>query len=314
MDIRGNVDPGRGSTIRAIILGLLMPAVLVGVSLVVAAGGESATTPSADDEASKMLVVGRGNGPQELDIFVQAPGESPVDITADAGSDHSPAWSPDKSRIAFASDRAEPGNTDIYVMEADGTNVQRITTDPQLDTTPAWAPDGSAIAFSRTDDKGRSDLWVVDLVDSRETRLTVDGAAKDFASWAPDGSSILFARNDSGDCDIVLIPAAGGAEVLLTSGPDFDWDPEWSPDGSSIIFLRDRDLDGSGDLWVMDAKGENATVIAETKDDERLPTWSPDGTQVAYVVFGYEGDPGVFVIPVSGGEGTRVASGTAVDW
>jgi Tol biopolymer transport system component len=52
--------------------------------------------------------------------------------------DLSPAWSPDGTRIAFASNR--DGDSDIYVMDADGGNVQQLTDDPAWDGNTAWSP------------------------------------------------------------------------------------------------------------------------------------------------------------------------------
>ena len=52
------------------------------------------------------------------------------------------AWSPDGTKIAFASDR--DGNSEIYAMNADGTGVRRVTEDPSEDLEPAWSPSGEA--------------------------------------------------------------------------------------------------------------------------------------------------------------------------
>jgi dipeptidyl aminopeptidase/acylaminoacyl peptidase len=56
--------------------------------------------------------------------------------TTDTALATDPAFSPDGSRIAFASNR--DGNFEIYVMDADGTNLVRVTTDPQADARPAY--------------------------------------------------------------------------------------------------------------------------------------------------------------------------------
>ena len=59
-------------------------------------------------------------------------------LTNDPGDDAFPSWSPDGTRIAFASSR--DGNVEIYVMDADGTNLVRLTNDPAEDSSPAWRP------------------------------------------------------------------------------------------------------------------------------------------------------------------------------
>src|SRR6266511_1752070 len=71
------------------------------------------------------------------------------------GTDLGPAWSPDGSRIAFAREgrpaKAATGNTDIYVVNADGTDAVRLTDDPMMEYAPTWSPDGSRIAFAAYD-------------------------------------------------------------------------------------------------------------------------------------------------------------------
>jgi Tol biopolymer transport system component len=68
------------------------------------------------------------------------------------------SWSPDGSRIAFTSNR--DGNSEIYLMNPDGSNMVRLTDNPASDKEPAWSPDGSMIAFS-SDRNGSFDIYVM---------------------------------------------------------------------------------------------------------------------------------------------------------
>lgn len=85
-----------------------------------------------------------------------------------------PAWSPDGTRIAFASDRdRSPAiNVDVYVMNVDGSGQTRLTDDPAFDQTPAWSPDGSAIAFASSRDGGWLNVYTMKPDGSSQTRLT----------------------------------------------------------------------------------------------------------------------------------------------
>jgi Tol biopolymer transport system component len=89
-----------------------------------------------------------------------------------------PAWSPDGRRIAFQSLRAgwqafrELKFFDIYVMDADGSNVELLTGPDKLsDMYPVWSPDGTKIAFSSNRD-GNYEIYVMDTDGSNVQRLT----------------------------------------------------------------------------------------------------------------------------------------------
>ena len=61
-----------------------------------------------------------------------------------------PAWSPDGKRIAFAANINAPQSqedTDIWIMDADGSNLTQVTSSQALDDMPVWAPDGKSIFF-----------------------------------------------------------------------------------------------------------------------------------------------------------------------
>ena len=108
-------------------------------------------------------------------------------ITSQAASD--PDWAPDGIRIAFSqADGIEGGNQNIYVMDADGTDVTRMTDDPDSDTQPAWSPDGQSIAFTHTPDEGSADVWSVTRIGRVLTRLTTDDAQDWFPTWQPTGT------------------------------------------------------------------------------------------------------------------------------
>ena len=93
-------------------------------------------------------------------------------LAAASGSSGSPAWSPDGTRIVFSSDRSD-GNLEIYVMDADGSNVTRLTYDAAADREPVWSPDGTAILFY-SDRNGDFEVFVMNADGSDQTPLTLD--------------------------------------------------------------------------------------------------------------------------------------------
>ena len=73
-----------------------------------------------------------------LAVVMNADGSNGLRLTNHPADDRDPTWSPDGTRLAFASNR--PGNWDIYRMEADGSGVTNLTNHPAADIQPVWSP------------------------------------------------------------------------------------------------------------------------------------------------------------------------------
>ncbi|MCC6803086.1 MAG: PD40 domain-containing protein [Anaerolineae bacterium] len=117
-----------------------------------------------------------------MDIYVQAldPTAAPFNLTNHPAWYGSPDWSPDGKQIIFASDR--DGNSEIYIVNVDGSNLRRITNDPADDMDPTWSPDGSQIAF--VSERGdNTDIYVMDASGGSLQRLTYDPAVDRAPAW-----------------------------------------------------------------------------------------------------------------------------------
>ena len=151
-------------------------------------------------------------------------------IDDDAYDDLSPDWSPDGQRIAFyrrdALESGGDGDADIYVMNADGSEVTRLTDNNAADYFPAWSPDGRRIAFSSDRDgdyrDGNRDIYVMNADGSGVTRLTDDDARDDDPAWSPDGQRIAFRYDREGNADIYVMNADGSEVTRLTDNDASD--------------------------------------------------------------------------------------------
>jgi hypothetical protein len=154
-------------------------------------------------------------------------GSGQTSLTTSPAIDQQAAWSPDGSRIAFASDRG--GNDmDIYVMQADGTGVTQLTSASQGDWTPAWSPDGSRIAFTsyRT---GNGDIYTMNPDGSGLAQLTFSPELDHWPAWSPDGTAIAFESKRDGNSEIYAMGADGSGQTRLTFDGAQDIHPAWSP-------------------------------------------------------------------------------------
>lgn len=222
------------------------------------------------------------------DIYLcNADGSGLVNVTnRSPESDLRPAWSPDGTRIVFQRE-VDPRNhdTEIFVINADGSGLQQLTSSPGADQLPAWSPDGTKIAFIsyRDNPSNGSGVFVMNADGTNVKRLTLNASNSDSTpAWSPDGTRIAFAavRDASTQHQIYVMNADGTNLRRLTTGGQFDHGPAWSPDGSRIAFTSRRD--GNFEIYVMDSDGGNQKRLTNNPDDDGTPSWSPDGTQIVF--------------------------------
>ena len=172
-------------------------------------------TPIYQPDGSGILYAqGTGNG-TDL-IFASMDSSPPKRITVGRGTDNtSPSYSPDGRQIAFISGKS--GQPQVYIMDADGSNVQLLT--PYTPGTrsyrasPDWSPDGRAIAYEQQNRDFQ--IWMIDLRDRVPKQLTSEGENED-PSWAPDGRHIVLSSTRSGDKQLWILDTESGRARQLT--------------------------------------------------------------------------------------------------
>ena len=173
-------------------------------------------------------------------------------------------------QIAFEAYR--DGNSEIYVMNADGSGVTRLTNNSTGDYDPAWSPDGRRIAFGASRD-GNLEIYVMNADGSGVTNLTNNPAYDSRPAWSPGGRFVAFDSYRDGNFEIYFMKADGSAVTRLTNNPALDSHPAWSPDGRRIAFKSDRD--GNFEIYVL---GGVTTRLTNNPARDSHPAWSyPDG-------------------------------------
>jgi Tol biopolymer transport system component/DNA-binding winged helix-turn-helix (wHTH) protein len=150
-------------------------------------------------------------------------------------------YSPDGKRIAFESTRA--GSQDIWMSDADGSNLVQISKSIRNAGIPRWSPDGKKIAF----DSRRLEIYVADVSEQHARKLVSNVPKMTTPSWSRDGKWIYFRSYEALGQKIYRCPAAGGEAVALGGQPDGTY-PQESIDGSVLYFAKRNANTGLGML------------------------------------------------------------------
>jgi TolB protein len=204
-----------------------------------------------------------------------------------------PAWSPDGKMLAFASRYNQNGSSQIYTVNADGSNLQMITSMDGNNFHPTWSPNGKQIAILHNYTEFGSDIYIISAFasnvenDQNYFNLTNSDATGiyDYPEWSPNGKQIAYQAFWENNWEIFAMNADGSSEpVQLTQAKnqENEWSiqPAWSPDGKQIAFASNRN--GNWDLYLMSNKGGSPKPLTRDEVYDGLPDWSPDGQLIAF--------------------------------
>jgi len=217
-------------------------------------------------------------------------------------------------------DGASMPNYEIYLVNADGSDLTRLTNDPGADGSPAWSPDGRRIAFARASvdgdiESGETFIYGMNADGTGETRL----AEGILPTWSPDGNRIAFISGHDTEWDVYVMNADGSGQTKLTTGdgmnifgePMVGFKPNpWSPDGKRLAFNRTTFL-GPGEtegqvktsvqIYVVNPDGSGLEPLTDTEGF--FAGWSPDGKNVLLMKGADNGEEGLELRVVGADDG-----------
>ncbi len=179
--------------------------------------------PTISPKGDKIIFTSMRNG--DLDLYVMdLDGKNVKQITTDLGYDGGAWFSPDGSKIVWRASRPKtegeikeykellaqglvaPTNMEVYVANADGTDVQQITSLGKANWAPNFMPDGDRIIFASNHEYERGfpfNMYIINMDGSGLEKISHDGGFDAFPIFSPDGKKIIFSsnRNNGGTHD-----------------------------------------------------------------------------------------------------------------
>ncbi len=227
------------------------------------------------------------------DLYIKAvDGVAVTQLTSDPAPDIEPAFSPDGSRVAFASRR--DGNWDVWVIGVGGEPPTQITSTASDEVHPSWSPDGTKLVYcSLPVGGGQWELWLADAVRGGRQRFIGYGL---FPEWSPVGDTIVYQRareRGSRWFSVWTLTLVDGEPryptEVASSATRAMILPSWSPDGRQItyasasavfpepgaMFLPNQSE--VSDIWVVNVDGSGKMRLTDGYTVNHAPVFSPDG-------------------------------------
>lgn len=173
------------------------------------------------------------------------------------------------------------GESQIVIVNADGSDPRPITSEEHFSYAPEWSPDGQRIAFMQSKN-GEKAIYTIRPDGSGEALVTIGSDPK----WSPDGQTLLFNREKTyGTNALYRINADGSGEIEINP-KIWNHTPEsaykWSPNGRKIAFIPSGETTTPDNLVVTTDDGSEVLWQYNLTTNARITNyaWSPDSQQL----------------------------------
>ncbi len=230
--------------------------------------------------------------------------EAVAQLTPDTDFSGEASLSHDGRTVAYSSDRAEPGNLDIWVQHLPSSSPLRITTDPADDRSPSISPDGRSVVWRSA--KNGGGIYISDITGAKQRLLAPAGRNPVFS---PDGREIVYWVGDEDTTiasgQLYLLSLDRAEPVRLAAGFKDARLPTWSEDGQYILFTGclevKEEMPACAEWWVISKDG------SRTQNTGAIALLRKRGIVVLDPVGGWQGDHVLF--SGRGGTGKTVGDG-----
>lgn len=249
---------------------------------------------------------------------VPATGGTATPLTVGTWHNTMPVWSPDGTRLAFASDRN--GNLDVYVVAAEGGEATRLTTHSADEMPTSFTPDGKAVLFTAAvldapanvqfPGGSQPELYRVAVTGGAPTQVLTTTAM--YARWDRAGKRLAYSDNPGFEMEwrkhdtssfarqLWLYDATKGTHTRLTAFGADHRQPVWSPNDDALFYLGEDS--GSFNVWRLSLADPShpVQITKHTGDPVRFLSVSAAGD----LCYGYGGE--IYLRPAGAPQSTRL--------
>ncbi len=226
-----------------------------------------------------------------------------------------PAFSFDDTKIVFSkNDNTVGHNSDIYVINIDGSNETKLT-NQDYNTSPSWFPSGNKIIFASFNDTSCG-IYTMNSDGTEKKLLTPPDQSFWHPVISPVGNKIALVTKDWDGSQIYVMDSDGKnlKQLTFTVSPNYsvakprdaNKDPRWSPSGDKIAYVSWED--GDPEIFIINPDGTGKKRLTNTSSRDENPYWSTDDR---YILFSSGRDQGmnteIYIMRADGTEQTALS-------